>query len=119
RTAPGTGVVGLSRKSPEQSGAWLTADLNDRHRLPEVLATRPDITHIVYASRAPHAETGVEDVPGNLRMLRNLLDAAEAALPGFAHPHSVVGGKWSSEAWNAGHGMLRPRGRKAGVEGKG
>ena len=94
RTASGTGVVGLSRNRPEQSGAWLTADLNDGCRLSEVLATRPDITHIVYASRAPHAETGVEDVPGNLRMLRNLVDAAEAGLPRLAHVHLVHGGKW-------------------------
>jgi nucleoside-diphosphate-sugar epimerase len=94
RTASGTGVVGLSRNRPEQSGAWLTADLNDGCRLSEVLATRPDITHIVYASRAPHAETGVEDVPGNLRMLRNLVDAAEASLPRLAHVHLVHGGKW-------------------------
>ena len=50
RTASGTGVLGLSSNRPEQSGAWLTADLNDGRRLPEVLATRPDITHIVYAS---------------------------------------------------------------------
>ena len=47
-----------------------------------------------YASRAPHAEAGVEDVPGNLEMLRNLLDAAEAGLPRLAHVHLVHGGKW-------------------------
>ena len=94
RTASGTGVLGLSRNRPEQSGAWLTADLTDGRRLSEVLATRPDITHIVYASRAPHAETGVEDVPGNLRTLRNLVDAAEASLPRLAHIHLVHGGKW-------------------------
>ncbi len=94
RTASGAGAVGLSRNRPEPSGAWLTADLDGGHRLSEVLATRPDITHIVYASRAPHAETGVEDVPGNLRMLRNLVDAAEAGLPRLAHVHLVHGGKW-------------------------
>ncbi len=94
RTASGAGAVGLSRNRPEPSGAWLTADLDGGHRLSEVLATRPDITHIVYASRAPHAETGVEDVPGNVRMLRNLVDAAEAGLPRLAHVHLVHGGKW-------------------------
>ena len=83
-TASGTGVVGLSRNRPERSGAWLTADLNNGRRLSEVLATRPDITHIVYASRAPHGETGVENVPGNLGMLRNLVDSAEASLPRLA-----------------------------------
>jgi nucleoside-diphosphate-sugar epimerase len=94
RAAPGTEVIGLSRNRPEQSDAWLTADLNDGRSLSEALATRPDITHIVYASRAPHGETGVEDVPGNLRMLRSLVDAAEASLPRLAHIHLVHGGKW-------------------------
>jgi nucleoside-diphosphate-sugar epimerase len=94
RAMPGSTVVGLSRNRPDQSGPWLTADLNSGSGLAEALATRPDITHIVYASRAPHGETGVEDVPGNLRMLRNLVDAAEASLPRLAHIHLVHGGKW-------------------------
>lgn len=94
RAMPGTTVVGLSRSRPDQSGPWLAADLNSGSGLAKALATRPDITHIVYASRAPHGETGVEDVPGNLRMLRNLVDAAEASLPRLAHIHLVHGGKW-------------------------
>ena len=91
---PGFTVVGLSRRVPEGAGPWIAADLTDAAGLRRALATRPDITHIVYASRAPHGETGVEDVPANLAMLRNLLDAAEAGLPRFAHLHLVHGGKW-------------------------
>jgi nucleoside-diphosphate-sugar epimerase len=91
---PGMEVVGLSRRKPEGAGPWITADLFDAAGLSRALATRADITHIVYASRAPHGETGVEDVPANLAMLRNLLDAAEASLPRFAHIHLVHGGKW-------------------------
>lgn len=94
RAIPGNTVVGLSRNRPDQSGPWLTADLDSGSGLAAALATRPDITHIVYASRAPHGETGVEDVPGNLRMLRNLVDAADASLPRLAHIHLVHGGKW-------------------------
>ncbi|HEY4252701.1 MAG TPA: SDR family oxidoreductase [Roseomonas sp.] len=94
RADPGSTVLGLSRNRPAESGPWLTADLNDGRGLKDALATRPDITHIVYASRAPHGETGVEDVPGNLRMLRNLVEAAEASLPRFAHIHLMQGGKW-------------------------
>jgi nucleoside-diphosphate-sugar epimerase len=92
--SPGFEVVGLSRRVPEGAGAWIAADLLDSEDLARALSARPDITHVVYASRAPHAESGVEDVEGNLRMLRNLLDAAEAALPRFAHIHLVQGGKW-------------------------
>jgi nucleoside-diphosphate-sugar epimerase len=88
-------AVGLSRRTPPGgAGDWIAADLLDSAGLARALSARPEITHVVYASRAPHAESGVEDVPGNLAMLRNLLDAAEAALPRFAHIHLVQGGKW-------------------------
>ncbi|MBL6455093.1 SDR family oxidoreductase [Belnapia sp. T6] len=93
-TAPGFAPIGLSRRVPEGAGAWIAADLTDAAGLARALVERPDITHIVYASRAPHAETGVEDVAGNLAMLRNLLDAAEAVLPRLAHIHLVQGCKW-------------------------
>ena len=92
--APGFEAVGLSRRVPDGAGAWIAADLLDAEGLARAVAARPDITHVVYASRAPHAESGVEDVAGNLAMLGNLLDAAEAALPRFAHLHLVQGGKW-------------------------
>ncbi|WP_421993383.1 SDR family oxidoreductase [Roseococcus sp.] len=94
RAQPGQTLVGLSRRRPPGEEAWIAADLEDAPRLAEALATRPDISRIVYASRAPHGETGVEDVPGNLRMLRNLVDAAEASLPRLAHVHLIHGAKW-------------------------
>ncbi len=87
-------VLGLSRRKPADAGAWVEADLTDVAGLSRALAARPHVTHIVYASRAPHGETGVEDVAANTAMLRNLLDAAEAALPRFAHIHMIHGGKW-------------------------
>lgn len=92
--APGLAVTGLSRRRPAGAGDWIEADLTDAPGLRAALATRPDLTHIVYASRAPHGETGVEDVPANVAMLRNLLDAAEASLPRFTHIHMIHGGKW-------------------------
>ncbi|WP_137126778.1 SDR family oxidoreductase [Roseomonas sp. HF4] len=91
---PDIEAVGLSRRRPAGAGAWIEADLTDPAGLRAALATRPDITHVVYASRAPHGESGVEDVAANVAMLRNLLDAAEAALPRFAHIHMIHGGKW-------------------------
>lgn len=87
-------VIGLSRRRSADGGDWIEADLTDGDGLAQALAARPDITHIVYASRAPHGETGVEDVAANTAMLRNLLDAAEATLPHFAHLHMIHGGKW-------------------------
>jgi hypothetical protein len=91
---PGLAPIGLSRRVPAEAGDWITADLLDAAGLARALAARPEISRIVYASRAPHGETGVEDVAGNLAMLRNLLDAAEAGLPRFSHLHLVQGGKW-------------------------
>jgi len=92
--APDFDVVGLARRKPDADTDWITADLTDAAGLHGALAMRSDITHIVYASRAPHGESGVEDVPANVAMLRNLLDAAEASLPRFAHLHMIHGGKW-------------------------
>ncbi|WP_043339583.1 SDR family oxidoreductase [Belnapia moabensis] len=91
---PGLAPIGLSRRVPEGAGDWIAADLQDAAGLARALAARPEITHLVYASRAPHGESGVEDVAANLAMLRNLLDAAEAGLPRFGHLHLVHGGKW-------------------------
>ena len=91
---PDLAVIGMSRRRPADAGRWVEADLTDAEGIRAALAAHPDITHIVYASRAPHGESGVEDVPANVRMLRNLLDAAEAALPRFAHIHLIHGGKW-------------------------
>jgi nucleoside-diphosphate-sugar epimerase len=91
---PGFTPIGLTRRDPGEGIPWITADLWDGAALTRAIAARPDITHIVYASRAPHGESGVEDVAGNVTMLRNLLDAAEASLPRFQHLHMIHGGKW-------------------------
>jgi len=94
RAAGAHRVIGLSRRRPDHDDDWVEADLTDRNGLAQALSLRPGIADIVYASRAPHGETGVEDVAANLTMLRNLLDAAEAALPRFRHIHVIQGGKW-------------------------
>ncbi len=94
RTA-GFEAVGLSRRAPPGGAPpWTAADLLDAPGLVRAPSARPGIAHVVHAARAPHAESGVEDVPGNLATLRNPLDAAEAAPPRFARPHLVRGGRW-------------------------
>jgi nucleoside-diphosphate-sugar epimerase len=51
-------------------------------------------THIFYCGRAPHNESGKEDVDSNLAMLRRLVEAAEIVNPALSHVHIVEGGKW-------------------------
>jgi len=45
-------------------------------------------------ARAKHGESGVESVPDNVAMLRNVLDAVEPVAPGLAHVHLVQGTKY-------------------------
>lgn len=63
---PDTAVVGLSRRGPEGECDWLTANLSDPAGLHRALATQPSITPTVYAARAAHGESGMEDVPAKL-----------------------------------------------------
>ncbi|MGE0723994.1 MAG: SDR family oxidoreductase [Alphaproteobacteria bacterium] len=93
---PGFRVVGLCRTPPADPGAitWVAADLLDAQACRAAVALAGDVTHVFYAARAPHGEGGRESVADNLAMLRNVLDAAEAAAPELAHVHLVEGGKW-------------------------
>lgn len=96
---PSWRVVGLSRNPPrsdEPRMTYLGADLTDAASTRAALAGVPDATHVFYTARAQFSDAtkGVEDVAGNEAMLRNLLDAAEAAAPGLEHVHLVEGTKW-------------------------
>jgi nucleoside-diphosphate-sugar epimerase len=51
-------------------------------------------THVFYCVRAPFKEGGLEDVEGNLAMLRAVVEAAETGNPDLRHVHIVEGGKW-------------------------
>ncbi|MFG1348021.1 SDR family oxidoreductase [Xanthobacter autotrophicus DSM 431] len=89
-------IHGLSRTAPPAPAPFthLAADLLDAASVRAVLAQAPGITHVFYAARAAHGENGVEDVPANVAMLVNVVEAVEAAAPGLAHVHLVEGTKW-------------------------
>jgi nucleoside-diphosphate-sugar epimerase len=91
-------VIGLSRRAPEASKdprlSHVRADLLDREGCARALATAKGVTHLFYTARAEFGEGGVEDVERNVAMLRNVLDAAEAAAPDLEHVHLVEGQKW-------------------------
>jgi nucleoside-diphosphate-sugar epimerase len=92
-------VVGLSRNPPRSESPRLTyiaADLTDPASTKAALAKVPDATHLFYTARAKFSDAtvGVEDVPGNAAMVRNLVEAGEAAARGLQHIHLVEGTKW-------------------------
>jgi len=91
-------VIGLSRRPPETSKvrglSYIRADLLDPESCARALAGCKAVTHLFYAARAEFGEGGVEDVEQNVALLRNVLDAVEAAAPDLKHVHLVEGQKW-------------------------
>ncbi len=93
---PGWSVIGLSRNPPPASTRMRHAavDLLDPADCRRRLAPFTDVTHLFYCARAKHGEGGSESVQENTAMLRNVLDAVEAAAPGLQHVHLIEGAKW-------------------------
>lgn len=91
-------VIGVSRKAAKDTVdgkiTHLPADLLNADGLKLAISPYRDITHLFFTARASHEETGVEPVAENVAMLRNALDAAEAASPLLEHVHLVQGTKW-------------------------
>lgn len=91
-------VIGLSRHPPEVSKvpglSYIRGDLLDQEGCARALAGANAVTHLFYTARAEFGEGGVEDVQQNVAMLRNVLDAVEAAAPNLKHVHLVEGQKW-------------------------
>lgn len=92
---PAFRVVGLCRNPPARGPEgvrYIATDFLSGDSCRAALAAAGPVSHLVYAARAPFGEGGVEDVAGNLAMLRHLLDAAET--PALRHVHLLEGGKW-------------------------
>ncbi len=89
-------VVGVSRNPPPSVGrvTYVAADLADAEGLMRALAAHRDISHVFYTARAPHGESGVEDVGANLAFLRHTIDAVERVASDLSHIHLVEGTKW-------------------------
>ena len=90
-------VVGLSRHPPATAKnprlSYVRADLHDKEGCANALRATSGLTHVFYTARAEFGEGGVEDVDRNVAMLRNILDAVQAA-PGLEPVHLVEGQKW-------------------------
>ncbi|HUN51338.1 MAG TPA: SDR family oxidoreductase [Candidatus Sulfotelmatobacter sp.] len=93
-------VLGVSRRPPDLSlGArLLPLDLTDGAACRTALARHGDLTHIVYAAVHEKADltrgwTEADQVATNLAMLRNIVEAAEAAAPQLSHVTLLQGTK--------------------------
>lgn len=88
-------VVALGRRSlpPLPHVQSLSVDLLSGD-LEAALASSPKPTHVFYCVRAPHNETGSEDVETNLAMLCRVVEEAARDNPHLSHVHLVEGGKW-------------------------
>lgn len=97
---PGWRVLALSRRTPppRPGVTHLAVDLTDAAACRQALAGAGGITHVLYAAlyEQPSLLAGwVDDkqIDINRAMLRNLLDALEAASPGLAHVTLLQGTK--------------------------
>jgi nucleoside-diphosphate-sugar epimerase len=88
-------VIALARTPRASTGRlrWVSVDLLDADACRGALGAHRDVTHIFYTARAKHGESGVESIPENVAMLRNVLDAVEPAA-NLAHVHLVEGTKY-------------------------
>ncbi len=88
-------IVAISRRAPdfETRAAFISADLNDPADCRAKLADHADITHVFYTAYSQQ-ETVAAEIPVNVAMLANLMDAVEASAPGLAHVQLMHGAKW-------------------------
>jgi len=87
-------VIGLARKPRAADRMqWVAADLTDAADCRCRLAGLKSVTHLFYAARFDHPEGKPESVGINAAMLRNVVDALDAAA-GLKHVHAVHGTKY-------------------------
>ena len=88
-------VVGLCRR-PVAGGAvkLIGVDLTDAGDCRDKLAALGHVTHVFYTARFDHPEGVPESVDTNSVMLRNLVEAIEAASAELRHVHAVHGTKY-------------------------
>ncbi|SDL62964.1 Nucleoside-diphosphate-sugar epimerase [Modicisalibacter muralis] len=88
-------VLAAARRPPADSAnvRALSLDLLDAEDCRCRLAEHPEITHVFFTAHLK-AASAAEEVGPNLEMLRNLVDALEAEVPGFQHINLMHGQKW-------------------------
>lgn len=95
-SSQGWTVLGLCRRpprTPDSGCQYIPCDLSDPNACRDAMAAHRDITHLFYTGRHQHTTTAPEPVEINVAMLRNILEATEAAASTLAHVHVVHGAK--------------------------
>lgn len=88
-------VIALSRRKPEATGACphLAVDLLDPADCRAKLGGLRRVTHVFHAAYVQDADPQ-RHIQRNAAMLRNLVEAVEAASPALVHVNLVEGTKW-------------------------
>lgn len=95
--AEGWAVLGIARNPPAnpiRNVSYLQCDLGDPEACANALVASPPVTHVLYCARVTHSEQPVESISENLRLLENVVNAAEASSTELEHVHLVQGGKY-------------------------
>lgn len=92
---PDWSVIGLARRVPAAGLPCpvVALDASDREACFLKLREFGRVTHLLYCARAAHVASVKEPVEANVALLRNVLDAVEAASPVLQHVHFVQGSK--------------------------
>jgi nucleoside-diphosphate-sugar epimerase len=86
-------VRGVARRPPlDNCGEQLAVDLLDPHAAKDGLAAAADTTHLIFAAYQERKDP-YESIAANVALLRNTLDALEAAGAPLAHVTMYQGGK--------------------------
>jgi nucleoside-diphosphate-sugar epimerase len=97
---PGTRVIALSRRRPEEIPGvrYVAADLTDRAASAAAVSALPEVTHVIFSAlyERPGLVAGwqeTEQIDTNDRMLRNLLDPLERTAKELRHVSLLQGTK--------------------------
>lgn len=92
---PDWSVVALSRRAPdfETTARFLSVDLRDADATARELADLTDITHVFFTAYSPDPDIAAE-IPVNVGMLENLMNAIEPVAGDLQHVQLMHGAKW-------------------------
>ena len=88
-------IIAVSRRAPDlpTRARFISADLTDAADCRAKLGGLSDVSHIFYTAYSKQPSVPAE-IPVNLGMLENMLDAVEPIATGLQHVQLMLGAKW-------------------------